>query len=79
MASSIGGYRGLGDKYLVRMDELVSPLDRHVLHVERPPPHKPWFTKLIRRRISRQRREADHGRNEFTNNPYKLPAGLKLK
>ena len=76
MASSIGGYRGLGDKYLVRMDELVSPLDRHVLHVERPPPHRPWVTRVLRR-ITRLRREADHGRNEFSNNPYKRPTGCK--
>ena len=75
VASSIGGYRGLGDKYLVRMDELVSPLDRHILHVERlSPPHMPRLSK-VRRRIRRTRRDADHGRNEFSNNQYKLPSG----
>ena len=77
MASSIGGYRGLEDQYLVRMDELVTPIDRHILHVERPPQHRPWVTKVVRRRIMRHRRDADHGRNEFTNNQYKLPSGCK--
>ena len=60
------------------MDELVTPLDRHVLHVERPRLHKPWITR-VKKRIRRPRREADHGRNEFTNNQYKLPTGCELK
>ena len=64
-----GLYRGLGDKYVVRMDELVSPLDRHILHVDRA---SLFSTALLRRRVrrpagtsSRVKRDPDGGRNRL--------------
>ena len=48
------------------MDELVSPLDRHILHVEKPP----LFSRMIVRKrmkvVSRSRRSPDGGRH-YTN------------
>ena len=62
-----GLYRGLGDKYVVRMDELVSPLDRHIIHLDTS---FILSSALLRRRVkrperksSRVTREADGGRN----------------
>ena len=66
MASADGVQSGLGDKYVVRMDELVSPLDRHILHIEKPP----LFSRtIVRRRMkvaARSRRSPDGGR-PYTN------------
>ena len=72
IASASGVYRGhVGDKYLVRMDELVTPLDRHILHIEKPS----LLTRaLVRRKIMkksqslRSRRSPDGGRITYDNN-----------
>ena len=71
MASASGYTRGLGDKYVIRMDELVSPLDRHVVHVERT--HLPrwpstYFTKIKRRKVIKRSPEPDGGRHTVHNN-----------
>ena len=64
-----GLYRGLGDKYVVRMDELVSPLDRHIYHTDKA---SLLTSGLVRRRVrrlqknqSRVKRSPDGGRNRF--------------
>ena len=43
-------YRGLGDKYVIRMDELVKPLDRHIKHLEKP---VSAIRRLVRRKVRR--------------------------
>ena len=64
LVSVKGVHRGLGDKYLIRMDELVTPIDRHVLVDERPP----LFSRAIVRRkvkktVTRPKRSPDGTRN----------------
>ena len=53
------------------MDELVSPLDRHVVHVARS--HLPWlsstyFTRMRRRKVIKRSPEPDGGRHTIHNN-----------
>ena len=49
-ASASGMHRGLGDKYVVRMDELVKPLDRHVKHFQKPISS---LGRLVKRKVRR--------------------------
>ena len=69
-----GLYRGLGDKYVVRMDELVNPLDRHILHRDRAS-----LLSLVGRRVrrpagtsSRVKRDPDGGRNRIAGEDHSL-------
>ena len=64
-----GMHRGLGDKYVIPMDELVQPLDRHVKHLKRPVAP---FRRLVRRKVRRpnivssvDKRSADGEPNKF--------------
>jgi len=68
LASVSGMYRGLGDKYVVRMDELVQPFDRHIKHIEKPVSS---IRRLVRRKVRRPsssqkfKRSADGEQNKF--------------
>ena len=78
LASVSGIYRGLGDKYVIRMDELVKPLDRHIRHI-----HKPVLStrRVVRRKVRRPslaqkfKRSADGGQNKFANDVAEFRGG----
>ena len=79
LASGISGmYRGLGDKYVIRMDELVKPLDRHIRHVEKPLLSS---RRLVRRKVRRPslstkvKRSADGGQNKFATDLAEFRSG----
>jgi len=75
LATVSGMYRGLGDKYVIRMDELVRPLDRHVRHITKP---AAFSRRLVRRKVRnpssvfrRFSRSADGDQNK---SGFSLPA-----
>ena len=77
-ASADGVGRGLGDNYVVRMDELVSPLDRHVLHIEKPPLFSRMIVRRRRKVESRSKRSPDGGRHH-TNSINDQEAHVKMQ
>jgi hypothetical protein len=78
LASVSGIYRGLGDKYVIPMVELVKPLDRHIRHI-----HKPVLStrRVVRRKVRRPslaqkfKRSADGGQNKLANDVAEFRGG----
>ena len=75
-----GMNRGRGDKYVIRMDELVSPLDRHIRHIEKP---VSAIRRLVRRKVrrpkstnkSKRSTDGEGGEDRFVNNVPEFRSG----